>query len=378
MISKACVVGAYQTKLEAIASHPDIELCVVVPPYWREEGRRLALERAFVNGYRLIVAPVAFNGAFHVHYYPTLPSILREQQPDICHIDEEPYNLATYLALRAARRLGAKTLFFTWQNLMRRYPPPFRWFESYIYRHADAAIAGNRDAASVLRSKGYQGRLEILPQFGVDPSLYCPSSQPSASRPFTIGYAGRLVREKGLYVLADALEKLGGAWRLILCGDGPLKEPLHEHFARLGLAERVRFCERVPSQEMPRYYAQMDVVVLPSLSCPNWKEQFGRVLVEAMACGVPVIGSDSGEILHVIGDAGIVAAENDALGLRAALDTLRQDAERRRQLGIKGRERVLAHYTQASIAAQTVSLYRELYHGTSAPIEDHTVEQVER
>jgi glycosyltransferase involved in cell wall biosynthesis len=360
LISKACVVGAYQTKLEEIAAHKDVELTVVVPPYWRDGKHKQVLERAHTDGYQLIVTPMVFNGSFHLHYYPKLPDILRRSRPDVCHIDEEAYNLATYLAVRAARRVGARTLFFTWQNLMRRYPPPFRWMEGYVHRHVDAAIAGNRDAAQILREKGYAGPVQVIPQFGVDPALFHPQAERGPDRPFTIGYAGRLVEEKGLDTLAEALIGLAGEWRLILCGTGPLRGELEARFSARGLASRVHFYDQVASEEMPRYLRMMDVLVLPSRTRPNWKEQFGRVLIEAMACGVPVVGSDSGEIPSVIGDGGIVFPEGDAQALVDAFALLRDEPGRRAALGAKGRARVLTHYTQSQIAAQTVAFYRQI------------------
>ena len=72
----------------------------------------------------------------------------------------------------------------------------------------------------------------------------------------------------------------------------------------------------MPSTEVPAVLRALDVLVLPSLTTPSWKEQFGRVLQEAMACAIPVVGSDSGEIPHVIGDAGLVTPEGDAAALR--------------------------------------------------------------
>ncbi|MFO7919033.1 MAG: glycosyltransferase [Anaerolineae bacterium] len=363
MISKACIVGAYQTKLEQIAAYEDIDLTVVVPPRWREGGHTLHLERAHTDGYRLVVTPMVFNGSFHLHFYPRLCRILRESNPHICHIDEEPYNLATYLALHTARRQGARTLFFTWQNLRRRYPLPFRAMERFVHKHADAAMAGSEGASMVLREKGYEGPLRVIPQFGVDPDLFSPAPANAPHRPFTIGYAGRLVEEKGLHTLVDALAAFQGTWRLILVGRGPLRQALEERFSELGLKERVTFHDHVPSEEMPHYFRAMDTLVLPSLTRPNWKEQFGRVIVEAMACGVPVVGSDSGEIPHVVGDGGLVFPEGDARTLGKHLRTLRDDAPRRRTLGERGRERVLNHYTQSHIAAETVTLYRDLHEG---------------
>jgi glycosyltransferase involved in cell wall biosynthesis len=363
MISKACIVGAYQTKLEHIAAHEDIDLTVIVPPRWREGDRIQHLERAHTTGYRLVVTPMVFNASFHLHFYPRLRAILRESRPHVCHVDEEPYNLATYLALRAARDQGAKTLFFTWQNLLRRYPFPFCAMERFVHHHADAAIAGSCGASTVLRDKGYEGPLRVIPQFGVDPDLFSPAPASESDSPFTVGYAGRLVEEKGLHTLVDALADLEGAWKLDLVGTGPLREPLTSRFAQFGLRERVTFHGHVPSEQMPHHLRAMDTLVLPSLTRPNWKEQFGRVLVEAMACGIPVVGSDSGEIPHVIGDGGVIFPESHANALRDRLTTLRARPSRRRELGQHGRERVLNHYTQSHIAAETVALYRDLYEG---------------
>ncbi len=361
LISKAFVVGAYQTKLEALAAHRDLDLTVVVPPSWREGRHAQSLERAHTDGYRLIVAPIAFNGHFHLYFYPTLSAILRTAQPDICHIDEEPYNLATYLALQAAHSVGARSLFFTWQNLFRSYPFPFACIERYVYRHADAAIAGNEDAAGVLRRKGFAAPLRVIPQFGVDPEVYRPLPERPTGTPFSIGFAGRLVEHKGLWTLVEALEHLPGEWRLFVAGTGPLRGPLEARLAALGLGQRVQFEGHVPSTQMPQYLAEMDVLVLPSRTRPNWKEQFGRVLVEAMSCGVPVVGSDSGEIPHVIGDAGLVFPEGEAEALRAYLARLMADAALRKDLGARGRSRVLARYTQAHIVEETVALYRAIH-----------------
>jgi glycosyltransferase involved in cell wall biosynthesis len=361
MISKALVVGAYRQKAVAMAAEPDIDLTVVVPPYWREGDDRLVLEETATPDYRLIVTPMARNGSYHTHYYPLIGGILADVHPDLVHIDEEPYNLATWLALRAARRVCAHTVFFSWQNLHRRYPPPFRWLEDYVYKHAGGGIAGNHAATQVLGAKGYTGPLAVIPQFGVDPDLYAaPLRGERPDRPFTIGFAGRLVEEKGLMVLVDALAQLGDDWRMQFYGDGPLGPALKARFDTLGLAERISWQARIPSSEMPDVYAGLDAVVLPSLTRPNWMEQFGRVLIEAMACETPVVGSDSGEIPHVIGDAGLVVPEGDATALAHALTRLRDDPLLQDDLRRRGRQRVLANYTQAQVARETVAFYRQV------------------
>jgi glycosyltransferase involved in cell wall biosynthesis len=363
MISKACVVGAYQRKLEEIARHSDVELTVIVPPAWKDARGMLRLERVYTSGYRLLAEPIRFNGSFHFHYYPTLARHIAEIRPHILHIDEEPYNLATFHALRLARRAGAKSLFFTWQNIDRRYPPPFAWLERWVLRHVDYAIAGTEEAAAVWQAKGYGGPTAVIPQFGVDPLIFSPSpdAHPSAGEePFTIGYAGRLVPEKGLDLLISAVARLPGKWLLSIAGDGPDRARLVEMAGVYNIGGSVHFDGPVASTDMPGYYRGLDALVLPSRTTDNWKEQFGRLLIEGMACGVPVIGARSGAIPEVIGDAGLTFPEGDVDALRACLLSLIEHPRLRAQLAEAGRRRVLEHFTQEQIADQTVDVYRGL------------------
>jgi len=360
MISKACIVGAYQKKLEELAREPDIQLTVLVPPSWKDDRGEQRLERAFTRGYELRETPIAFNGRFHFHYYPRLAAELDDLRPDLLHIDEEPYNLATRRAMKQAVRRDIPALFFTWQNLNRRYPIPFAWWERYNYRHARHVIAGNHDAEMVLRAKGYAGPIAVIPQFGVDPALFSPPDQPRPDRPFTIGYAGGLVPAKGLDVLLRACAPLPEPWELHLVGAGSEETALRALAAELGIGSRIRWLGKRPSLVMPDFYRSLDVLVLPSRTMPNWKEQFGRVLVEAMACETPVVGSDSGEIPHVIADAGLIFPENDSDALADQLRSLQEDAALRTELGQRGRQRVLAKFTQAQIARATADVYRQM------------------
>jgi glycosyltransferase involved in cell wall biosynthesis len=364
MISKALVVGAYQRKLEEIAAQPGIDLTVIVPPAWGGTS----LEKTYTQGYRLLVEPIRFADNFHLHTYPTLPARIREVRPHILHIDEEPYNLATFQAVRQARRAGAKTLFFTWQNIERHYPPPFSWMEQYVLRHADYALMGNQEAVGVWRRKGYGGPLAVIPQFGVDPELFAPASPPAPlhrvergeKKRFVIGYAGRLVAEKGLDVLIKAAAKLPGHWLLRLAGAGPERAALNEMAGVWNIGGSVEFLPPIASTEMPAFYHSLDALVLPSRTLPHWKEQFGRVLIEAMACGVPVIGSRSGAIPEVIGEAGLLFTEGDEHALQTCLLSLMEHPRLRQQLIEQGRARVIEQFTQKHIAEMTVERYRNL------------------
>ena len=359
MLSKACLVGVYQRKLEELAAEPDLELVVAVPPSWRDERGVTWLERAHTRGYRLEVLPLALNGQFHLHFYPRWGRLLREVQPEIVHIDEEPYNLATWQANWLARRRGIKTLWFSWQNLNRAYPWPFSWWERYNLRHCDYAIVGSQTAAQVWRTKGYAGPLAVIPQFGVDPVFFAPP-QERAGGPLQIAYVGRLVPEKGVDLLLQALQGLPGEWRLTVLGQGPEEQRLRAFVAAQPWRERVQFRALIPSMEIPAFYREIDILVLPSRTHSNWMEQFGRVLIEAMACGVVPVGSESGEIPHVIGEAGLTFPEGDVVALRTALTRLIQNAALRQELRERGRARVLAHFTQRQVARETATVYREM------------------
>jgi glycosyltransferase involved in cell wall biosynthesis len=361
MVSKALVVGAYQRKCEELASLPGVDLTVLAPESWQEPGgRRIGLERAHERGYRLLSERLAFNGHFHMHYYPRLGGLTAALRPDILHMDEEPYNLATWLALQEARRAGARFLFFTWQNLYRPYPPPWGWLESAVLKGSHWALAGNAEAVDVLRRKGYKGQCALVPQFGVDPAVYRPLEGGQPDGVFTVGYLGRLVEEKGLLVLLRALARLDGEWRLEAAGQGPLAGAMRDLAGLLGISGRVTMLPPVASAEVPALLNRWDCLALPSLTRPNWKEQFGRVLMEAMACQVPVVGSSSGEIPSLVGDAGLIAREGDAAALAECLARLRQDPALRASLGLKGRARVMARYTQRKIAEDTFAVYQAM------------------
>ena len=361
MLSKALVMGAYQRKCELIAAHSDIELTVLVPAAWG--GQKL--ERAHTAGYALREIPVRFNNSFHLHYYPTLRTELLRAKPEVFHIDEEPYNLATWLACARAMhqrsRRGAShvtSLFFSWQNILRTYPPPFSWMERAVLQQTDAAIVGNREAEHVWRTKGFAKPIHVIPQFGVDENVFKPKAKNQNSK-FVVGYVGRLVKEKGVYLAIEALQGLPEA-RLLIVGSGPLQQPLCDFADSLGLSHRVEFRPQVPSTQMPALYGELDALVLPSLTQRNWKEQFGRVLIEAMACGVPVIGSTCGEIPNVIGDAGLTFAEGDGDALLKQLLKLHQQPNLQQDLAQRGRTRVLENFTMQRIADATVAVYRQL------------------
>lgn len=359
--SKTFVFDAAQRQLEWLACQPDVDLTLVTPQEWRsDDGRLLPFVPRFTRGYHARLLPVRFNGKYHFYLYRGLSDVIRELKPDIVHIDEEPYNPAGAQAQRLADRVGARSVFVVLQNLYKAYPPPFSLLEQFNYRHTAHIIACNASAGEVVRRKGYRGPLSTFSVYGVDPELYAPRLRPARGPEVVIGYIGRLVLYKGLGVLIRALAGLPGHCRLRLVGSGPDKDELERMARDLGVSDRVEFAPAVAAADVPDVLNGMDIFVLPSLTQSNWMEQFGRVLIEAMGCGVPVVGSDSGEIPHVVGDAGVIAPEGNVEALRDALAALAGDPARRLSLAQQGRARVLAHYTQEQVARDIHRVYREI------------------
>ncbi|MBI3813554.1 MAG: glycosyltransferase family 4 protein, partial [Nitrospinae bacterium] len=214
--------------------------------------------------------------------------------------------------------------------------------------------------------KGFSKEAEVIPQFGVNPQIFkkddvkCLKKELNPENKFTIGFVGRLVREKGIIDLLDAVLNAGFDSHLLIIGAGPLKSKIIERTKGAGISHRVKIIDRVPSLEIYKYFNCMDCLVLPSLTMPNWKEQFGRVLIEAMACEVPVIGSNSGEILNVIGDAGLIFKEGDTNDLSSKINLLINNEDLRIKLGKKGRQRVLEHFTQKIVAQETYKIYKKI------------------
>ena len=361
MLSKALVVGTYQRKAEELATLPGVDLTVAVPPAWSEPGvGPVELERLHTEGYRLAVLPMWLNGHFHLHFYPGLRRLVELVQPDIFHIDEELFNFATFQAMQLGVQYRAQCCFYNYANIERRYPPPFSTFERYALRHAAAAIAANHEAADIVERHGYEGPIHILPQFGIDPELFRPVDEPLPAEPFRLGYFGRMIDSKGVLDLLEAMPLLPSHVQLLLIGDGDLVPQIEARIAELDIQDRVVQRARVPSADIAAEMRQLHAFVLPSHTTARWKEQFGRVLVEAMASGVVPVGSGSGEIPHVVGDAGLIFNEGDVPDLIAKVLQLIENPEQRAALARRGRERALERYTYVALARQYYEVYQQM------------------
>jgi glycosyltransferase involved in cell wall biosynthesis len=193
--------------------------------------------------------------------------------------------------------------------------------------------------------------MDVIPQYGFE--ITYDGKPRAADGRFVIGYAGRLVPEKGVQTLVEAT-RLMPQTEVLVAGEGPLGAGLRDE-------PHVRMLGWVPRTEMAGFWSQIDVMVLPSLTDgKKWVEQFGRVLVEAMAAGVPVIGSSAGRIPDTVGDAGLIFPEGDAEALCAMLNSLRLNPVRREELRQRGLARVRDCYSHDVLMGRTVRFYEDV------------------
>ena len=357
-ISHSCVVDVNQAIFAELERAEDIELLLIAPQKWRSalEGETAFTRLASLQS-PVAALPVRRSGSLILHSYAGLEPTLRDFGPDVIYADEEPHSAVAFLAARCARKLSARFVFSTKQNVFRRYPWPISRLERLAYQCSAAAVVVNQEVANVLRAKGYRGQVSIIPH-GIDPSVFRPGSRDEARPPLPtgaplVGYVGRLAAEKGLLDLLAAARLAwarGLEFRLVFIGEGPLAKPLSEAAARLP-AGRCQVIRSVPHRRVAEYIGALELLVLPSRTTPTWKEQFGRVIVEALACEVAVLGSDAGHIPYLIETTGggMVFHEGDVGDLAAKLETLLIDDELRRDLARRGREVVLRRYTYAAI-----------------------------
>ncbi|GAB3409894.1 glycosyltransferase family protein [Flindersiella endophytica] len=365
-----------------LAGRPGIELTVFsasVSPASRRGARELmrAYPQVQVHIAPRLVGDQATGHNASVMYRPSsgrelAKQVLGQRPPDIVHVIGEAGYLSTFQILNLCTRYwpqAAVTLYAA-QNLVTRYPYPFPALERRAYSRISCATPITPAAEGVLRAKGYRGRSHVVP-LGVDTDLFTP--RPALRpRPFTVGFVGWLERHKGIPDLLAAADLVNA--NLLLVGKGRLESAVERESVRR--AGRVRLHPWANRHQLPDLLAQMDVLVLPSIpviqrNVAPWigiplKEQFGRVLVEAMACGVPVIGSDVGEIPHVIGDAGLVYPAGDVTALAHCLAQLRADARLAAHLSAAGRARA-QEFSWSRIGDELCRVWRELAASPSPP-----------
>lgn len=371
-ISHSGVVDAWRER-ERVARSLGHEVHSVTARTWDTGGRPVALQPRpgeDVEGVRTL----GHHPALFV-YDPRPLWRLLGQEWDVLDLHEEPFALATaqVLALRALRRSRVPYLLYSAQNIDKRYPIPFRWLERWSLRHASAVSVCNAEAGRILQRKGLTGRPELI-GLGLDTARFTPTATPPPDDGrVRVGYVGRLEAHKGVDVLIEAVGR-DDRLHLEVAGAGPLDDELHRLALKSPASDRVTFVGSVTQDDLPDFYRGLDVLAVPSLTTPGWIEQFGRVAVEAMACGVPVVASDSGALPDVVGGAGVLVPPGDIDALARELVRVGTEPGVWATMRRKGIARART-YDWKTIGGQYVSMY-EATAKQAAPVDDRGPEVI--
>lgn len=368
IISHAYVERDNHRKLAELSVVAGLEIGVVYPSFWRtwhgEEKRKQRVESEEQRVYGEFPLPVFFAGDGGRYFYDLgrLFSLIRRFKPDLIHLEEEPFTPVAFEVALVSKWLRKKLIFFSWENL----DLPLGWWRSllerFVFSVSSSALVGNREAQDRLGRRGFVGPLQIIPQFGVDTDLFRSVDRlPAAAEVLTVGFVGRLSLAKGVGTLFKAVSLAGSKFNLLVVTSSPKVPEEVINLAKLaGVWSRTRFEVSVPHSQLPAFYSLMSVFVLPSRTTATWKEQFGRTIVEAMACGVPVIGSNSGAIPELVGGVGLIFQEGDEKALARSLVKLAGDPQLREDLRRRGLALVNEKYSFEKLAQETANFYRSL------------------
>lgn len=370
-IGHSYVVAENRALVREVARDPQLDVTVAAPVAFRSGLGRIELQPEPAESKLTLKAlPARFTQWTQIFAYDcrALGSLIENGGFDVVHAWEEPYIYAGYQIARAMAKSDAAFCFRTAQNIDKRYPFPFCRFERAALERAQGWIAGGKLVFESRVRCGYPEEKGRIMTLAVDLNAFkplAPERKQTVARdlgllPPIVAYVGRLTRAKGIDLMMRAMDTVGSStpWSLLVMGAGPMEGNLRNWAAARGWSDRVHIC-LVPHRDVPAYLGVADVLLAPSQTGPRWREQFGRMVIEAFACGVPVLGSDSGEIPYVIADAGKVLPENNPDAWAKAIIEVLSSAELRADMARRGFQR-MQPYSVAAVAQQYRSYYRDL------------------
>jgi glycosyltransferase involved in cell wall biosynthesis len=247
--------------------------------------------------------------------------------------------------------------------------PLLRGLNRKVILSSDACTANSRATAETARRIAGKENIRVIPM-GVDIDFFSNSSgremgeDRNRSKEKIVLYAGRLIEWKGVDSLIKAfpavLEKQPNT-RLLVVGSGPRRADLVSLSERLHLRGKVQFEDAVSQDKLASYYSMADVFVLPSVMTDEGEtEGLGVVLLEAMASGVPVIGSAIGGIPDIIedGKTGLLAQQKNPVDLAEKINRVLANQDLRRCLSKRGQDSVRERFSWPSIAKRYLEVFK--------------------
>jgi glycosyltransferase involved in cell wall biosynthesis len=296
---------------------------------------------------------------------------------DVLHA-AETYNGYSYQAARVRKDLKKKLVLTVWENIPFQAVRTFKGLANnariveYVKDNTDIFIAVTERAKKALMVEGVpEERIRVIP-VGIDTSRFKPAPDAGMREKlgvkdddFIVLFVGRLTPEKGIYELLYAMKLMAldpemGRVKVVMAGSGPEKENIIRLAKRLGIEGYVRLAGNFSYEDIPRLYNAADAFILPSIPVHFWQEQFGMVLLEAMASGLPVVSTMSGSIPEVVCDAGVLIQPNDPASIYGEVKRLAGDDAYCRKLGTAARERAEREFAVSKISGKIGSIYEEL------------------
>lgn len=365
VVSHACVVDVNQEPFRALGAR-GVPVHVIAPKTLRTDIRGVIAFRA-LDGVSATALPVRIGGfrpgirqaGVHMIWYTGLREAIRPHGPSLIYVEEEPWSFTALQVARIARELGIPFVFHQSQNVAKRLPPPFESIRRRVQREAAGATVRLEGAERVVRASGFAAPTLSIPNV-IDPARFDAIAPSFPGMPGPVfGFVGRLVEEKGILdFIAAAADASAGS--VLVAGDGPLRGRAEAAAREAGLD--ARFAGSVAHDAIGGVFASIDVLAIPSRTTRSWKEQFGRVVIEANAAGVPVVATECGALGDTVRatGGGIVVPEEDRTALANALRRLGTGDDERARLGDAGRVAVRERFTPEAVAKDLHEFFARL------------------
>jgi glycosyltransferase involved in cell wall biosynthesis len=346
LIDKNLPISVNRAKWKKLSQLDDVHVYALFPELWVENQREYRGKREANGNFILEPVPVYFTGTENRTFYHFRKFMFSSRpKPDVILCFEEPFSLFALqtVFMKLLRYRDVPLVLHSWYNFpertIRSYRPGWLYtlIERFVVRFTSLVFGANKEAVDRYRQLGVPS--ELL-HFALDLDTFAPPPEVLPKGDFRIGFVGRLEQFKGVDLLlrAFALASLPDNATLTIVGSGSAGHELQQLAKSLHLTNRVVFSDFVAPENVPEVMHSLSVFVLPSRTTWTWTEQLGRVLIEAMAAGVPVIGSSSGSIPSVIGNAGLVFQEDNAEDLARCIVQLYQDPTLYQDLVDRGKQ----------------------------------------
>jgi glycosyltransferase involved in cell wall biosynthesis len=394
IISHAYVYTPYREKIEALSKYKDLKITLITPEFGLEGGGQKVYTAPYQGkSYKHIILSGYFTGKLNFFIFKNLKKTLQSLNPDIILLEEEYWTQiaaqVTYITKKFLPQtklilLSQENICHIWEKEGKSVYQKFRYksfhlLEKFIIPKLDGLVFQFptvwQDFEQRMLDLKFKGIRGTFPQLGVDYDRFSKKISPKKiksireklnieTNTFVYGYIGRITKEKGIEDIIYALagwDKPNTKVLIIGNGDTEYLEELNQLIRKLNLNYIISIHPAIPFDDIPTYFQILDISILLSHTTPIWKEQFGRVLVESMAAGTPVIGSDSGAIPLVIGKTGYIVMEKDILAIRESLMEAYSNKNKYKKLSKLAQQRAKDKFSYTSIAEQTYDFIQEIY-----------------